>query len=204
MKVSKEFIKKDGLSIRKYEDYTEYVEHQKSKLSIITWLDKYDVDYREILLERLKTLDLTIKGKSVLCLAARMGTEVKAFLDMGAFAVGIDLNPGEDNMWVVKGDFHDIQYPNDSVDIVFINSIDHSLKPSKLISEIKRVIKDEGRFIMEIGREGTTGYYECLEWENIDQMIKLFKEEGFNLLSRKPFNKYKRYVCGGEQLFFKI
>ena len=48
--------------------------------------------------------------RTVLCLAARIGTEVKAFLDLGCFAIGIDLNPGTDNRYVVHGDFHDLQF----------------------------------------------------------------------------------------------
>ena len=36
--------------------------------------------------------------------------EVRAFLDHGAFAVGIDLNPGRDNRYVMVGDFHQLQF----------------------------------------------------------------------------------------------
>lgn len=75
-------------------------------------LSRYDVDFRKILFDRLERLSLLRNGMTVLCLAARIGTEVKAFFDIGCFAVGIDLNPGENNRYVVYGDFHDIQFPS--------------------------------------------------------------------------------------------
>lgn len=56
-------------------------------------IDNYDKTYRKHLRDRLQS-HINVKGTSVLCLAARVGTEVKAFLDLGCFAMGIDLNPG--------------------------------------------------------------------------------------------------------------
>ena len=73
------------------------------------------------------------KAASVLCLGARQGTEVKAFLDLGCFAVRIDLEPGAENQFVVQGDFHDLKFPTESVDIVFTNSLDHAFDPKKMI-----------------------------------------------------------------------
>ena len=55
------------------------------------------------------------------------------FIDHGAFAVGIDLNPGRDNRWVVIGDFHALQYADASVDVVYTNSFDH-------VFELERVL----------------------------------------------------------------
>jgi len=208
--VGKEFEEKEGMKIRKYKDYNEYTEHQKSKLGIITWLDKYDVDYRKVLLGRLKELAIEFKGKNVLCLAARTGTEVKAFIDLGANARGIDLNPGENNKLVDKGDFHNIQKDDSSIDIVFTNSFDHSLEPYKLISEIKRILIKDGLLIMEVSRGSKdehgsgSGSYECLEWEYVDDVVKLFQKRGFELLNQKKFNHHGRYTWGGEQLVFTI
>lgn len=200
--VSKEFIEHGKLQKREYKDYEEYVTHQKSKLALITWLDKYDVDYRKALNERLIKLGMGFKGKNVLCLAARTGTEVKSFIDQGAFAVGIDLNPGEGNKHVVHGDFHNIQFPNDSADFVFSNSFDHSLEPEKMITEIRRILKPTGTLIMEIGRAGPSGSYECLSWEKIDDVIKLFTSRGFTLLFKNEFNK-GGLLSGGEQVILR-
>ena len=116
--VSKEFIQEGKFKKRVYNDYDEYLMHQKAKLGGITdWLKRYDVTYREALNIRLKDTQIDFKGKNVLCLAARIGTEVKSFIDQGAFAIGIDVNPGEESKYVIHGDFHDIQFSDNSIEI---------------------------------------------------------------------------------------
>ena len=47
----------------------------------------------------------------MLCLGARLGTEVRALHNLGYFAIGIDLNPGVDNPYVLMGDFHKLVFP---------------------------------------------------------------------------------------------
>lgn len=207
--VSKKFVEKiDGLKVRDYKGYEEYVKHQKSKLAIIPWLDEYDLTYREALNKRLKQTKIDFKGAKVLCLGARIGTEVKSFIDQGCFAIGTDLNPGEGNKYVVHGDFHDIQFADDTVDIVFTNAIDHSLQPTKLIKEVRRVLNPGGILILEVGRgtkdeHGTgAGSYECLEWEKVDQVVELVVKEGFVLEQRNKTHQEHRFVGGGEQLVF--
>ena len=59
-----------------------------------------------------------LDGQDAAVVGARIGTEVKAFLDLGAVAIGIDLNPGENNRYVVYGDFHDLQFASGSIDVV--------------------------------------------------------------------------------------
>src|SRR3989304_7073077 len=78
------------------------------------------------------------KGK-VICLGARMGEEVQAFKDLGYDAIGIDLVPNEP--LVIHGDFNNLQYANDSVDIVYTNAIDHCWDMGKFTDEMKRVLK---------------------------------------------------------------
>src|SRR5688572_18388830 len=85
---------------RTYRNYEEYVAHQVAKLSKLD-LREYDSRYRAVLRERLEKLDLLRRGDTVLCLGARIGTECKAFIDLGCFSVGIDLNPGAENAHVV-------------------------------------------------------------------------------------------------------
>ena len=143
------------------------------------------------------------RGNAVLCLAARIGTEVKSFLDIGCFAVGIDLNPGENNKYVVQGDFHDIQFPYESVDAVFTNSLDHVYKFDKVINEIRRILKPGGLLIIEAVRgyeEGMrVGFYESFHWKNIDDLVSLIASPQFYLLNRTSFE----YPWPGEQLCFQ-
>ena len=171
-------------SIKKlqYQSYKEYLEHQASKLNIID-LSKYDIEYRKILKTRISEIDLLIKGKSILCLAARIGTECKAFQELGAFAIGIDLNPGESNQYVLPGDFHNLQFANESVDYIFTNSLDHAFNLEKVIGEVLRVLKPEGKFITEImkgsddNNGNKPGSYESLWWSKnadvIDNIVNL-------------------------------
>ncbi|MBE3128753.1 MAG: class I SAM-dependent methyltransferase, partial [Actinobacteria bacterium] len=138
------------LKVKKYKNYDEYIKHQSSKLEKLSesFINEYDIKYREILYKRLLKQNLVKPNMNVLCLATRIGTEVKAFIDIGCFAIGIDINPGTLNEYVVYGDFHDIQFAPNSIDVVFSNSIDHSFNLEILIKEIKRVLKINGLLII--------------------------------------------------------
>jgi len=188
---------------REYRTYKDYIAHQKAKLERIGpgFLPAdYDVRYREVLRERLGKLNLLRHGTTVLCLAARIGTEVKSFLDIGCFAVGIDLNPGKNNRYVVYGDFLDIQFTSNSVDVIFTNSLDHVFDIEKLINEIKRILKPNGLLILEVARGNDEGgrfsFYESFSWTKIDNILTLFKNSQFRLINRLVFD----YPWNGEQL----
>ena len=187
---------------RVYRTYEDYIKHQQSKLAYVN-LSSYDVKYRQALRERLEKLNLLRRGMSVLCLAARLGTEVKAFLDTGCFAIGIDVNPGDSNRYVVWGDFHDIQFPSESVDVVFTNSLDHAFDIQKLIDEVKRVLKPAGLLVVEAvaghseGRDA--GGFESFYWSKIDDLISLFESSQVSLVQRTPFD----YPWVGQQLCFR-
>ncbi|MHC4435651.1 MAG: glycosyltransferase, partial [Planctomycetota bacterium] len=90
------WTKQGALDRKTYPSYDAYVKEQKSKLEngLPFDLEKYDTEYRKALKDRLEKLDgWGWRGLSVLCLGARTGAEVKAFVDLGCFAVGVDLNP---------------------------------------------------------------------------------------------------------------
>ena len=125
---------------------------------------------------------------SALCLGARTGTEVKAFLDVGCFAIGIDLNPGKDNKYVVTGDFHNLQYPDNSVDIVFTNSLDHVYRIRKFLMEVTRVLIQGGKFIVELEgkKDKEADKWASLHWDNYEDLIKLFEE--FNLVQCRDYD----------------
>lgn len=177
--------------IRKYKDYGSYVQHQQSKLAGgLPWLKDYDLAYRATLYGRLCETDIPIAGKSVLCLGARIGTEVKAFIDAECFAVGVDVNPGQNNQYVIPGDFHELVWPDRSIDIVFTNSFDHALDIAKMIQEIHRVLKDGGYLIFEDlcgGKPHSSGGpFESFSFETND-LISDLVEAGFEVRQRIPF-----------------
>mgnify|MGYP002622619610 CR=1 FL=1 len=189
----------DGLSQRSYDSYEEYVTHQATKLDVL--LTKYDdkkraetiVNFSARLKERLGDVECVKPGKSVLCLAARLGGECLAFIESGCFALGIDLNPGPDNRFVVTGDFHRLQYADGSVDIVFTNSLDHCFEMEKVIAEANRVLKSGGNFIVEVARGMQDeagrdhGLYEATWWESSDSVMDVIEKGGFKKVEVRPF-----------------
>jgi SAM-dependent methyltransferase len=178
---------------RIYTAYEEYKMHQSSKLKYIDLaeISEYDMRYREILRERLEKLKLLKRGVNVLCLCARIGTEVKSFIDLGCFAVGIDLNPGENNHYVVHGDFHHVQFADNSVDVVFTNSLDHVFDIKQVLHEINRVLKPEGLFITEAvkgSKEGVSpDFYASFWWERVDDLIHLIEKAQFRVIKRMSY-----------------
>jgi len=178
------WTKQDGLDRRAYHSYADYVQRQKSKLSEgIAWLKSYDKEYRANLRERLLADAQSWQGLKVLCLGARTGTEVKAFLDVGCFAIGVDLNPGKDNKYVVTGDFHDLAYADNTIDVAFSNSLDHVYRIRKFLSEVKRVLGPKGLFIVDLEgpKERDADKWASLHWESDQDLIEVFKQCGFAL-----------------------
>lgn len=193
-----------GLRRREYRSYEDYIAHQRDKLTRLSdaKMRRYDEEFRAALKERLQASGIIEPGMSVLCLAARIGTEVRAFTDLGCFAVGIDLNPGEANPYVLPGDFHQLQFADACVDAVFTNSLDHAFDFDRLISEIVRVLKPGGRLIVEAARgseEGLKpGFYESFWWSRVDDLIDALAVRGFELQSRSAFT----FPWVGEHLCF--
>ncbi len=175
---------------REYTSYQDYIDHQSSKLSQID-LGEYDRRYRETLRERLGDDGFVKPGMNALCLGARQGTEVKSFIDLGLFAIGIDLEPGKGNRYVVVGDFHDLQYAAASVDVIFSNAIDHAFDFGKLLDQIVRVIRPGGYVIFELPHgteEGKSpGFWASFWWEKTADIAKAFEARGFTLRKHEGF-----------------
>jgi SAM-dependent methyltransferase len=192
----------DAFERRSYKSYEAYLEHQKAKLETHEF-GKYDTEFRDALRERLSALEIDWHGRNVLCLAARIGTEVKAFLDLGATAIGIDLNPGPDNPYVVHGDFHDLQFAPESMDVVYTNSLDHAFDIGRIAKEVLKVLKATGVFIVEAapGRDQgvNPGFFESFFWKNLDELVRAFENAGFTVTGRAAIT----YPWPGEQICFQ-
>ena len=184
---NRKWVKDSSINVREYSSYDEYVRHQAEKSNIVG--EKFLSDgkvFGKHLEERIRSVGLIKQGMSVLCLGARLGFEVESFIRCGCFAVGIDLNPGKDNKHVVVGDFHNIDFADSSVDVVFTNSLDHSFDLKKVLKEIKRVLKNNGIFVVELNAGSKEGYkfkyYESVSWDNLNDMILIFSEAGFKII----------------------
>ncbi len=192
--------------VRNYSTYTAYLRHQASKLRGLKkspWLAEYHKLYAEAVYERIRETGLLKPNMVCLCLGARSGAEVRAFIKAGCFAVGIDIQPTPKNSYVLHGDFHKIQFPAHSVDIIFTNSLDHVYDIRRVIKEIQRVLKSEGGLVVEVMKKRDDGreqrFYESFSWASTDDLIRLFDDSGFMLLRRTAFT----YPWSGEQLCFR-
>lgn len=193
------YTKHLGLKVRKYETYQEYLVHQQSKEID---LRDYRIMFKKALLERLTTMGYVGSGMSALCLGARDGTEVEAFKELGCFAVGVDIRPRE-SQHVLYGDFHELQFPDESVDIVFTNSLDHMLRPHDLFKEVRRVLKYPGYFITEIVSGDKEGHkldiYGSFHWESVDTLIEMIEEYRMVAIRQTKMS----YPWGGEHIVFR-
>jgi SAM-dependent methyltransferase len=181
------------LFLKEYASYEEYVRHQGSKLGKIDWLKTYHSRFLEALKLRIRDMPGLRHGATVLCLGARTGAECEAFHAFGALSVGIDLNPGEENKYVLFGDFHALQFPNAVFDIVYTNAIDHAADLGLMLSEVRRVLKIGGVFNAEIvlgskddgGRD--PGEYESLWWDNVQIVVDRIVATGFWVTRKRHF-----------------
>jgi len=196
----------EGFKRRSYTSYDSYIGKQGAKLerygdAIAGWSKRNAEQLRELL----PSLGVLQPGMSALCLGARLGFEVEAFIDLGCFAVGIDVNPGSVekfgfSKYVVYGDFHQLQFANNSIDIVYTNSMDHVFAPQKLRSEVTRVLKPGGYLIVETtegteeGRRRVTDPYDCLTWKTSADFISFFETSLALVRQFKGPNKNRR--CG--------
>lgn len=165
----------------------------------------HDRQFYAGLTQRLAALPFDLRGRNVLCLAARQGTEVRAFIDHGAFAVGIDLKPLPASRHVLNGDFHELQFADASVDVVFTNSLDHAFDLERILGEVRRVLKPEAHFVVEANVEAdeggaAAGPYESMVWKSADDLLERLEAEGFRLETRSPFD----VPWQGEQLVLRV
>jgi SAM-dependent methyltransferase len=193
------------LASRVYPDYAAYVKHQRTKFDAMRHrsLRNHDSRFYDALRSRLRSLPHALHGKSVLCLGARQGSEVRAFIDAGAFALGVDLNPGRDNRYVVSGDFHALQFAAGTVDVVYTNALDHAFDLDRILDEVRRVLATGGLFIAEVGpgseEGGQPGFYESLVWPHVAELIRRMADRGFELECRSRFE----HPWPGEQLVLR-
>lgn len=175
---------------RKYKNYQKYVEHQREKLDM--QFEHFNSKAQSRVgkfVERLRDVSSKIPGKKVLCLAARLGEEVQAFRLLGHDeAIGIDLNPGPDNEYVIEGDFHNIPFEDDRFDGVYCNCIDHALDLQKISAECERVLRSDGILVLDVPfvqsykdhdyRKNVKkkNKYEAMVWDSLDDVLNEFAE----------------------------
>ena len=168
---------------RSYASYDEYVTHQASKLDKVMHRlrETEDNDYTEFK-RRFEGCAPLREARSVLCLGARLGTEVRALHALGHFAIGIDLNPGASNPFVLPGDFHAIVFPDGSLDAIYTNALDHVFDLDKVIAEARRLLRPDGVLVVDLVQGYEEGYvpgeFEATLWRDRDSFIERIRGLG--------------------------
>lgn len=168
---------------REYASYDEYVRHQAGKLDgVIDRLRENEDRELQDFVERFRACDELAGARTVLCLGARLGTEVRALHSLGHFAVGIDLNPGPDNPYVLPGDFHGVVFPDASIDAVYTNALDHVFELDRVVAEVARLLRPGGLFLAEFevgyGEGHVPGDFEATHWRDSDALIERICKAG--------------------------
>ncbi|KAI3849147.1 hypothetical protein MKW92_012101 [Papaver armeniacum] len=195
----------EGLRIRPgYESYEKYVQRQldktlnpKLRKVWITrdWDRKVNVFskfFSDLIGEKLLSND-----SKALCIGARVGQEVAALKRVGVpNSVGIDLVPYPP--LVMKGDFHDQPFDNNTFDFEFSNVFDHALYPSKFVREIERTLKPGGICVLHVAVSRRADKYSANDLFSVAPLMKLFEEsevvrvknvDGFGLDTEVVFRK---------------
>jgi len=190
------------INYRKYNNYEEYLEHQSKKIDkLLEKKNKWSQKVRpecfskqvRLFIPRIEKFIRYLKEGNIICLGARRGIEVAAFRKIGFInSIGIDLNPGKNNKYVVKGDFHDIRFGDNSFDNVYCNCIDHIFNIDKFVEEIHRILKNKGivmleishvldfkekdrRKLIEVSSEKKYESFACDDFKDIEKRFKNFK-----------------------------
>jgi len=111
------------------------------------------------------------ENETLLCVGARFGEEVAALRDMGYLAIGIDLNPWQNNKFVLFGDVHQIEFPKSVFDKVFCNILDHVLDIEKALREIARVLKSPGQLVLHISHSEPEDF-EVRGWDSAEKFAE--------------------------------
>lgn len=126
-----------------------------------------------------------------------MGQEVEALKRVGVSdSIGMDLVPYPP--LVVKGDFHNQPFEDETFDLEFSNVFDHALYPEKYVSEIERTLKAGGFCVLHVALSRRADKYSANDLYSVEPLKKLFKRselvhtrtiDGFGLDTEVVFTK---------------
>ncbi|XP_074383694.1 uncharacterized protein LOC141725155 isoform X1 [Apium graveolens] len=187
-----------------YSSYDAYIQHQLNKtlnpkLRQIWTTRDWDrkIQVFSIFFNNFKRKNLLTNSSKALCIGARVGQEVEALKRVGVTnSVGIDLVPYPP--LVIKGDFHNQPFENDTFDFEFSNVFDHALYPYKFVEEIQRTLKAGGICVLHVAVSRRSDKYSANDLYNVRGLKALFdksecvsarKVDGFGLDTELVFRK---------------
>lgn len=183
-------IKIEDIPLRhKYENYGDYIVHQKKKTTDPVkrkkWLGKewqYKIDVFTTVFRQYS--NYFKDGERALCLGARTGQEVVALKNLGMKAVGIDIVPAEPH--VFTGDIHKLGFSDNFFGAAYTNIFDHSLYPDLFIGEIERVLKPGGVILLQLQLNVASDEYAENDVYTGESVINLFKKSKCLVSRRIP------------------
>jgi len=173
-----------------YKNYDDYVKFQLKKTSDKKkqkkWMNEEWQKKIDIFFNLFKNNENVIINKeNGICLGSRTGQEVIALKNMGVKnCIGIDLHEFEP--YTIKGDIHNLDFKDNTFDIAFSNIFDHSLYPEKFVSEVFRVLKKDGIFILHIRLGKDLDSYTEVYITNLDTLKELFNN--FTIVNEGKIN----------------
>lgn len=189
---------------RTFTDYEHYIHKQGGKARtradfLLKHLPKNTQSFTKVF----RRAAMHLAPGPVLCLGARSGAESLGAVAAGfPGSVGIDLHPVGPT--VLRGDWHELDFPSASFANVYTNSLDHCLYLDRLASEVRRILQKQGRFyVMATNRSGgnldewlTTCGSEALFWDNSDELCVAICVQGFTMTQSWRSGKWGHYVFG--------
>ncbi|KAF6177003.1 hypothetical protein GIB67_027803 [Kingdonia uniflora] len=187
-----------------YNSYEMYIQRQldktqNPKLRQIWMTRDWDrkINVFATFFENLKHENLLGNTSKSLCIGARVGQEVAALQRVGvADSVGIDLVPYPP--LVIKGDFHDQPFDNNTFDFEFSNVFDHALYPSKFVREIERTLRPNGVCVLHVALSRRADKYSANDLYSTTPLVEMFRDselvrvkkvDGFGLDTEVVFRK---------------
>lgn len=202
---------------RKYNTYQEYVGRQGTKANSLQYSNKIIGKAENKITNFMKQFDtfkkVLLSGK-VLCLGARTGYEVRAMQRLGfKDSIGVDLWPlGE---YVIKGDWHDLPFDDQSFENVYCNSLDHCCDFEKFVAEVNRVLVPNGRFVYLshtyyaldsrlpnlpidiqaiINGKSDVNPNNAMWWDSLKDIADRFCQDGYKIIHSFKHRKWSGYV----------
>ncbi len=178
-RITKNTFCKGIVHVHTYSNYEDYLNTQKEKTTDLKkfkswigteWNTKLN-GFKEVFM---RNKVYVANKKNAICLGSRTGQEVKALIDMGIQAIGIDLVPFPP--YTIKGDIHNINYPDTTFDLVFTNIFDHALYPAQFCQEIERITQSNGIIIIHLLISDDFDKYAAIQVNNPSSVVALFKK----------------------------
>ena len=151
--------------------YSSYINKQKEKTTDPVRIKKWFNEEWQIKLDGFKNifeqyLDIFDKDGKCLCLGSRTGQEVVALRELKfEDSIGIDIVPFEP--YTIQGDFHNLLFEDNSVSLVYTNTVDHVKHPEIWSKEIDRVLKVGGYVLMNLQINMPPDEYTVFEVNNV-------------------------------------